>query len=579
MSNVLWVAWRIPCAGLRSSGVSPPAELFRQQPHILRMTPWKTCASPARRFLNLRHGTPLARNWATRNAKHNLNDSQNYHQRRTKRTTAATRSPTRSAAESFPGGKPRSEKQIRNIFASDTISAGLGNRTLAVLQARRVQGTLDLDLPIDITRSVSQPQLDAALEWLRQNFPLDEDAAILARIEREEYEAEQKLVRRAEELGLYKPQSGSYDAELGENKSVYGKSVLKEVREKNEKRLLAEKERKRQQWLEGEQLELEQLQRQVQGNTALQKYQEAGLTEARPRADPNERPYLAWVQKHHIAATQMPADSADLTTAQRLLLPSLFALATLGLCYLFAQNYEAPARQDRMWPDVPPAAATVGAIIGANIAVTLMWKYVPPAWKLLNRYFVIVPFYPRALGILGSTFSHQTWRHLATNMMVLGLMGTRVHDELGRGNFLAIYVASGAIGSMVSLSRSVLLGHLGMTSLGASAATSGIVAAWCMYHFDDKITMWILPRELRETIWTQGWIFLACLIATEVFSMVTPARFLRVWPLSRLTKMDHAAHLGGYLTGAGCGYALIQQRRAREQRRARDSGWFDKFGR
>ena len=142
-----------------------------------------------------------------------------------------------------------------------------------------MQGTLDLDLPIDITRSVSQPQLDAALEWLRQNFPLDEDAAILARIEREEYEAEQKLVRRAEELGLYKPQSGSYDAELGENKSVYGKSVLKEVREKNEKRLLAEKERKRQQWLEGEQLELEQLQRQVQGNTALQKYQEAGLTE------------------------------------------------------------------------------------------------------------------------------------------------------------------------------------------------------------------------------------------------------------------------------------------------------------
>jgi rhomboid-like protein len=59
-----------------------------------------------------------------------------------------------------------------------------------------------------------------------------------------------------------------------------------------------------------------------------------------------------------------------------------------------------------------------------------------------------------------------------------------VHDELGRGNFLAIYLASGAVGSMVSLSRSVLLGYLGMTSLGASAATSGIVAAWCMYHFE-----------------------------------------------------------------------------------------------
>lgn len=58
-----------------------------------------------------------------------------------------------------------------------------------------------------------------------------------------------------------------------------------------------------------------------------------------------------------------------------------------------------------------------------------------------------------------------------------------VHDEIGRGNFLAIYFASGVMGSVFSLTRSVILGRLGMTSLGASAATSGIVAAWCMSHF------------------------------------------------------------------------------------------------
>lgn len=98
---------------------------------------------------------------------------------------------------------------------------------------------------------------------------------------------------------------------------------------------------------------------------------------------------------------------------------------TLGLCYAFAQYYEFPARKDRFMPDVPPAVATVGAIIGANLAVTLLWKYVPPSWRLLNRYFVIVPFYPSSLGMIGSVFSHQTWRHLGTNMMVLALMGTR----------------------------------------------------------------------------------------------------------------------------------------------------------
>lgn len=100
-------------------------------------------------------------------------------------------------------------------------------------------------------------------------------------------------------------------------------------------------------------------------------------------------------------------------------------MAILGACYHFAQRYQAPAKKDRLWPDIPPAAATVGAIIGVNVAVTIMWKYIPPSWRLLNRFFVVVPFYPSALSMLGSSFSHQSWRHLAMNMCVLGIMGTR----------------------------------------------------------------------------------------------------------------------------------------------------------
>lgn len=274
MSNALWVAWRIPCSGLRSPSVLPTVS-FRPVSRNLRMTPWSLSSSPVNRPFSSLQPKALQGHWPSA---FTILSNHAHIQRRLKRTTAATKS-TSKGIESLPGERPRSDKQIKSIFASNKISAGLGNRTLAVLQARRVQGTLDLDLPSDITRAVSQLQLDTALEWLRQNYPIDEDAAILARIEREEYEAEQKFVRRAEELGLYKPQSGSFEAELGEDKSVYGKSVLKEAREQNEKRLLAEKERKRQQWLEGENEELERLQRQVDGNTALQKYQEAALTE------------------------------------------------------------------------------------------------------------------------------------------------------------------------------------------------------------------------------------------------------------------------------------------------------------
>lgn len=57
--------------------------------------------------------------------------------------------------------------------------------------------------------------------------------------------------------------------------------------------------------------------------------------------------------------------------------------------------------------------------------------------------------------------------------------------------------------------------------------------------------------------------------------MVTPARFLQVFPLSRLMKMDHAAHLGGYLTGAGCGYVLAQKIAREREKRSRESKWLN----
>lgn len=35
---------------------------------------------------------------------------------------------------------------------------------------------------------------------------------------------------------------------------------------------------------------------------------------ARPRADPSQRPFLAWVQKHHLRATEWDMDISHVTT-------------------------------------------------------------------------------------------------------------------------------------------------------------------------------------------------------------------------------------------------------------------------
>lgn len=279
MSNAVWAAWRIPCSGPRGSSVLPPVTL-RPVRRDLRNTPCGLYGILRQPISSLspqsRKSTPIA----------TFPPSLQYPtfvpvQKRSKRTVPSFQ-PARGQSETLPDGRTLSDVEIKAIFGQKKLPAKLGNRALTVLHARRLQGTLDLDLPTDITRAITQSQLDNALEWLRETYPIDEDAAILARIEREEREAEEKLVRRAEALGLYKPQSGSYEAERGEGDSVYGKSVLKEARELNEKRLLEEKERKRQQWLEGENEERERLQQQIQGNTALQQYQESALMEGTP---------------------------------------------------------------------------------------------------------------------------------------------------------------------------------------------------------------------------------------------------------------------------------------------------------
>lgn len=279
MSYAVPVAWRVPCSGIRSSGLSLSFSSHSSQAvgRHLRISPFSRHSSSSH--------TPLS----------SFNSSLRTESRlrcpskppftsltpiftRSKRTAAPKHSPKKSGGSNLPGGRNLTEAEINFIFGPG-ISAKHGNRALGALHTQRLEGTLDLDLPADVVRNTNESQLASALQWLRENHPVDEDSAILARIEKEERQAEEKLVRRAEELGLYKPQSGSYENELGEENSVYGKSVLKEAREMNEKRLLAEKERKRQEWLQGENEEQERLRRQFKGDTALQQYQEAALTE------------------------------------------------------------------------------------------------------------------------------------------------------------------------------------------------------------------------------------------------------------------------------------------------------------
>jgi rhomboid-like protein len=139
-------------------------------------------------------------------------------------------------------------------------------------------------------------------------------------------------------------------------------------------------------------------------------------------------------------------------------------------------------------------------------------------------------------------------------MAVLWFAGWRLHDEIGRANFLAVYMSAGMLGSFVSLTSWVLRNSFVSSSLGASGAISGVIACYLMLIGNEKVTLFgIFPPE--------GWPSMSAL--TFLMLMIS----LDIFGLSKHNKIitaDHWAHLGGY--GGGIAAAQLLNMRAKRKR-------------
>lgn len=277
---------------------------------------------------------------------------------------------------------PRSRAEINAIFGLK-IDRRDGNDLLRRLQEHRHRGTLDQKLPYP------NALIDKGLKYLRVKFPLDEDAAIIARIDREA-DGELRL-----------PQTNI-------DQSPQAVSQFEKLRRENKKR--RDKER-------------------AKYETEVQK----GVVEESPKAERRVtvrdgtalvelRPEPEWVQRYRDKA-QMK-EIPEISVWARLIPSGLVTVAVVTLAVLFAQNYQLPSRNARLWPDLPPAAATIISLIGINIAVLVLWR-LPPFWKFLNRNFLVVPAYPHSISMLTACFSHQSFPHLLSNMVSIWLIGTR----------------------------------------------------------------------------------------------------------------------------------------------------------
>lgn len=432
--------------------------------------------------------------------------------------------------------RPLAKKEVAALFGRE-IDPAVADKVLRALQGRRVAGTLaDPSLPRP------HPQMDkamkvTALKWLRRNIVVNERQSAGRR-------AEIELAAMGEDVST--PGGAAEEYNPQSKNSTNSKSVLDAVREAKEKEW-EEKVAKR------DALRAQRMAEMGENSGGLVTHDDRGVELRRPGENELLKHYTA------LAAKVVPEVPPDYTTFQRLWPSALVTLAVIAGCVVYSGSYTPPNVSDRMFKDIPPAIATIAPIIAFNAFICLAWHH-PPAWRVLNKYFLSVPGYPRALAVLGNAFSHQSFKHLAINMIFIYVMGTQLHDQIGRGNFLALYFGTAVTASFASLAFHVVTKRFHVSSLGASGALNGVVAATLYLNWNNSMRLFgILPPEPYSGP-TGAW-WLAALIAYELWSL----KRKNLHP----SLYDNVAHLGGAFGGVAAVEAmkLRARRRAAERRR------------
>ncbi|KAH8881268.1 hypothetical protein GQ53DRAFT_754572 [Thozetella sp. PMI_491] len=435
------------------------------------------------------------------------------------------------------GGLPfrRTELDAQETLAifGPELSTLAGNKLLRILHGRRVAGTLE-DPEVQInTRPYTKKQHAVALEYLRRTVTVDEITNAGLRAE-DELAAMEMQENEADGTGNPEKSSGpGYSTRIKLFKDapqtqdeIYGVGAFDKVRAANKARWEEELKRREEERIRREEEEAKQ--------------NPGGLA----KIDPNQTRQPSVKMQEYLAAGQSELDAPpEMSKWDRLLPCTVLVLLSTGLWVAYAQFYKPPASESRLWPDLPPAAATVGAIILANALVFCAWR-VPMLWPFLNRHFILTSATPRATAILGSIFSHQAFSHLFMNMVPLWLFGTRLHDEVGRGNFLAIYFGTGAVAFLGSLYGLVLRDLLLASTLGASGAVFGTMAAYLWMHRFDYFKVFELPPEPFNGV--QGLGILAFVVAMHIPHVLSKKKH----------NIDLVSHMVGISTGVLSGHIL-----------------------
>lgn len=458
-----------------------------------------------------------------------------------------------------------SPHELDKVFSEKIEDPEVGNWILRLMNWRRQSGALidkQVDFPPEM--GVSRRQAYEALMYLRQTYPdFDERSAGVAWAEEQINEVSSEYVARAEKLGLYRRIDNDEQQEDSspESSDIYGQSQLVEMRRTNEATAKAAEEERLAREQAEEEAELARLKfqpspeeeplRKVPGQDPSD---ELGLGSTASNTATLLRPTQrkAWVKHYEERATLIKDTAPPPISKLRRLVPSfLLTLLVLALSCGLHTLYVPPPTSARFFPDLPPSLTTI-ATLSATMLLVLIAYRLPPLWRPMNKYFISVPAAPTAISTFLATFTHQQVSHLFWNLILLWSFGRYLHEDVGRGTFLAIFLASGTVGNFAALTSYVLRNKWMTYAFGSSTAVYGVISATCLLRADSDVEVAGFKLPVTGLVLLGG------------FTVLEVALALRGGKAAK--GINFEAHAAGLLAGAGCA-GLVRWEVERERRR------------
>lgn len=146
-------------------------------------------------------------------------------------------------------------------------------------------------------------------------------------------------------------------------------------------------------------------------------------------------------------------------------------------------------------------------------------------------------FVPEEITVLSYAFLHGSWLHLAGNMLFLWVFGDNVEDAMGHVKFLIFFILCGIAGG---LAYAIMTPDPSAPLVGASGATSGVVAAYLMLH--PKVKVWVLVTlVIKFPFQLPAWIVLGAYVVWNVIMVLGD---------TAVSQTAWWAHIGGLVAGA-----------------------------